>query len=558
VLRRLTVRNLAIVEDLDLDLGPGLTVLTGETGAGKSILVDALALLAGGRGASDLVRQGADRLVVAGEFDCDRPVRDLLEEAGLPSVGDFLLVRRELSADGRGRAFVEDEPAAVRTLARLGERLVSIQGQSSEKELVDPDAPLELLDAFADAVSEREGVLQAAAAWASAREALAKLAASRRDRSTRLDTIEFQIGEIEATSPGENQEEEDLAYERERLLHADRIRRAAETALEALSEGEPSAADRLGEAARAFGELAAIDPREAARLEEVEDIKRRVADLAAAARDAAHGIEADPERLTAIESRLEKLARLKRKYGPSLADARARLEELRAEREELANIDDALDRRQREDGATRNAFLAAASALSAKRRAAAPRFSAAVERELGGLALEKARFRIELSSVSEEEPRKTGLERASFLFQPNPGEPERPLERIASGGELSRLQLAVNSVGAARGRRRRTLVFDEVDAGIGGRTAESVGRKLRKLAERDQVFCVTHVPQIAALADRHFRAEKTETRGRTTAAVRRLEGNARVAEIARMLAGEKVPETALRHARELLAQASNG
>jgi DNA repair protein RecN (Recombination protein N) len=557
VLRRLTIRNLAIVEDLDLELGPGLTVLTGETGAGKSILVDALALLAGGRGASDLVRQGADRLVVAGEFDCDRPVRELLEEAGLPTDGAALLVRRELAPDGRGRAFVEDEPAAVRTLARLGERLVSIQGQSSEKDLVDPDAPLELLDEFAGAASERETVAQAADAWASAREALAKLEASRRDRSARLDTIEFQIGEIEAASPGEH-EEEDLAYERERLLHADRIRRAGETALEALSEGEQSAADRLGEAARAFGELAAIDPREAARLEEVEDIKRRVADLAAAARDAATGIEADPERLTAVESRLEKLSRLKRKYGPSLADARARLEELRAEREELANIDDALGRRQREESAARDTFGTAAAALSAKRRAAAPRFSAAVEKELGGLALEKARFRVALSPAGDGEPRKTGLERASFLFQPNPGEPERPLERIASGGELSRLQLAVHSVGAARGGRRRTLVFDEVDAGIGGRTAESVGRKLRRLAERDQVLCVTHVPQIAALADRHFRAEKTEVRGRTIAAVRLLDGKERVAEIARMLAGEKIPETAMRHARELLAQAKEG
>jgi DNA repair protein RecN (Recombination protein N) len=557
VLRRLTVKNLAIVEDLDLDLGPGLTVLTGETGAGKSILVDALALLAGGRGASDLVRQGAERLVVAGEFDCDRPVRELLEEAGLPSDGDVLLVRRELSPDGRGRAFVEDEPAAVRTLARLGERLVSIQGQSSEKELVEPDAPLELLDAFAGAVSEREAVSRAAEAWSSAREALEKLEASRRDRSARLDTIEFQIGEIEAVSPGED-EEEDLAYERERLLHADRIRRAGETALEALSEGEPSAADRLGEAARAFGELAAIDAREAPRLEEIEDIKRRVADLAAAARDAANGIEADPERLTAVESRLESLARLKRKYGPSLADARRRLVELRAEREELANIDDTLERRQREQAAARDAYLAAAAALSSKRRVAAARFSTAVEKELGGLALEKAKFRVALSPVSGEEPRKTGLERASLLFQPNPGEPERPLERIASGGELSRLQLAVHSVGAARGRSGRTLVFDEVDAGIGGRTAESVGRKLRKLAERDQVFCVTHVPQIAALADRHFRAEKTEARGRTTAAVRLLEGKERVAEVARMLAGEKVPDTALRHARELLAQAGNG
>jgi DNA repair protein RecN (Recombination protein N) len=557
VLRRLTIRNLAIVEDLDLELGPGLTVLTGETGAGKSILVDALALLAGGRGASDLVRQGADRLVVAGEFDSDVLLRELLEETGLPSDADALLLRRELASDGRGRAFVEDQPAAVRTLARLGELLVSIQGQSSEKELVDPEAPLEFLDAFAEAASERGAVALAAQAWASARETLAKLEASGRDRTARLDTIEFQIGEIEAISPGEK-EEDDLAYERERLLHADRIRRAGETALEALSEGEPSAADRLGEAARAFGELAAIDPREAARLDEVEDLKRRVADLAAAARDAATAIEADPDRLTAVESRLEKLSRLKRKYGPSLDDARARLRELRAERDELANIDDALDRRQGEEGAARDVFRRAAAALSAKRTAAAPRFSAAVEKELGGLALEKARFRIALSPAGDKEPKKTGLEHASFLFQPNPGEPERPLERIASGGELSRLQLAVHSVGAARGGRRRTLVFDEVDAGIGGRTAESVGRKLRRLAERDQVLCVTHVPQIAALADRHFRAEKTERRGRTIAAVRLLDGKERIAEIARMLAGEKIPETALRHARELLAQAKEG
>jgi DNA repair protein RecN (Recombination protein N) len=554
VLRRLTVRNLAIVEDLDLDLGPGLTVLTGETGAGKSILVDALALLAGGRGASDLVRQGADRLVVAGEFDCDRAVRELLDEAGLRPEGDVLLVRRELSADGKGRAFVEDEPAAVRTLARLGDRLVSIQGQSSEKELVDPDAPLELLDSFAGAEADRGEVAAAAAGWAAAREAREKLESSRRDRSARLETIEFQIREIEAAAPDEREEEE-LAFERERLRHADRIRRAGATALEALSEGEPSAADRLGEAARAFGELASIDPRESARVEEIEDVKRRVADLAAAARDAASGIDADPDRLTAVESRLEKLSRLKQKYGPTIADARSLLERLRGERGDLANIDDALDRRQREEQSARETYRSAAERLSRKRNSAAPAFSGAVEKELSGLALEKARFRIALTAAEDGEPRRTGLERASFLFQPNPGEPERPLERIASGGELSRLQLAVHSVGAARAGRSRTLVFDEVDAGIGGRTAESVGRKLRKLARRDQVLCVTHVPQIAALADRHFRAEKKEIRGRTIAAVVLLDGKERVAEIARMLAGEKVPTTALEHARELLSAA---
>jgi len=555
VLRRLTVRNLAIVEDLELELGPGLTVLTGETGAGKSILVDAVALLAGGRGSADLVRQGSDRLVVAGEFEPDRSVREILEEAGL-TAEDVLLVRRELSPDGRGRAFVDDQPAAVKTLARLGERLVSIQGQSSERELVDPDAPLELLDAFADAGEERESVAGAAAAWTEARAARESLETSRRDRSARLETIEFQIGEISAVSPDER-EEEDLVFERGRLLHADRVRTAGETALAALSEGEASAADRLGEAARAFAELAAIDPRESARVEEVEEVKRRVADLAAAARDSASGIESDPDRLTAIETRLEKLSRVKRKYGPTLADARALLEKLRSERDELANVEDALDRRKRAEDAARAAYRNAAAALSQKREGAASRFSAAVQKALSGLALEKARFRVALSREEEDSPRRAGFERAVMMFQPNPGEPERPLDRIASGGELSRLQLAVQSVAASRGGRRRTLVFDEVDAGIGGRVAESVGKRLRALAERDQVLCVTHVPQIAALADRHFRAEKVESRGRTTAKVRLLDEKERVAEIARMLAGEKVPETAVRHARELLAQAGN-
>jgi DNA repair protein RecN (Recombination protein N) len=290
-------------------------------------------------------------------------------------------------------------------------------------------------------------------------------------------------------------------------------------------------------------------------MEEAEEVKRRITDLAAAARDAAAGIESDPDRLAGVESRLEKLSRVKRKYGPTLADACSLLERLRSERDELTNVEDALDRRRCEEEKLGSAYRSAAAKLTVKRTEAAPRFSAAVERELGSLALEKARFRVALETVTEDGPRKTGRERAALLFQPNPGEPELPIERIASGGELSRLQLAVQSVAAAKAAPRRTLVFDEVDAGIGGRTAESVGKKLKALAARSQVFCVTHVPQIAALADRHFLAEKSEAGGRTVAAVRLLEGKERVAEIARMLAGEKVPETAVRHARELLSQA---
>ncbi len=553
MLRRLTVKNLAIVEELELELGRGLTVITGETGAGKSILVDALTLVAGGRGSADLIRQGAARLSVAAEFDADAAVRALVSEAGLPDA-DRLLLRRELTPDGRGRAFVEDEPASVRTLARIGERLVAIQGQSSEQELTGAGAALELLDAFAKVDRERGAVAAAAARWSEAGDRLASLEGSRRQREERLEMLDFQVREIEAVAPGEA-EESDLPAERERLLHADRIRGAGVAALEALSEAEGSAADRLGEAARAFAELAGIDARLAPHRDEAEDLKRRIADLAAAARDAAAGIEADPSRLTAVESRLEQFARLRRKYGATVTEILARLADLREERSELSNVEDALERRRREAALAEAAYRSEAAALSSRRHAAAGRFSTAVQKELRGLALESARVRVDLEALAPDAPRAGGLERAVFLFAPNPGEPERPLEKIASGGELSRLQLAIRSVASGRAGGGRTLVFDEVDAGIGGRVAEVVGRKLRDLADHDQVLCVTHVPQIAALAGAHYLAEKRQIGRRTVVRVRRLDGQERVAEIARMLAGETVPDTALRHARTLLEAA---
>ncbi len=548
------VKNLAIVEDLEMELDGGLTVITGETGAGKSILVGALELLAGGRGSSELLREGAARLSVAGEFDSDGAMQQLLAAAGLSGSSDTILLRRDFSVDGKGRAYVEDQPAAVRTLARLADRLVEIHGQNSERELTDREAPLELLDAFARAEEEAEATAAAARDWGQTRVALVKLQASRRDRSARLDLLDFQIREIGEAAP-DAKEEEELSRERDRLLHADKIRRAGEAAFAALSEEEGSAADRLGEAAKAFAELVAIDSRERAHLEEAEELKRRIADLAAAARDAATGIESDPDRLTRIESRLEKLSRLTRKYGVSLGQLQELLGRLKEEREELGNLEDSVEHRERDEKQARKRYAQAAAALSQKRRLAAGKFSAAVEKELRTLAMEKARFRVSLEAIEEEEPRASGRETATFLFAPNPGEPEKPVEKIASGGELARLQLAIRSVAAVRGGRGRTLVFDEVDSGIGGRTAEVVGRKLRALARQDQVLCVTHVAQIAALADRHFRAEKAEVGGRTVAQVRRLEGPERVAEIARMLAGEKIPETAVKHARTLLAQA---
>ena len=552
MLRDLTIRNLAIVEDLSLELGEGFTAITGETGAGKSILVDALTLVSGGRGSADLLRHDADRLTVSARFDrIDGRLR--LDEAGIDAPDGEIVVRREIGADGKGRAFVNDEAVAAKTVAAIGERLVAIHGQGGERRLLAAETAIDLVDAFGGLAAEAEDVARIAGEWRAAARRRDELAASRRDRDRRLDLLGFEIAEIDgATLDG--LDEEALATERNLLLHADRVRQLGESASAALSEDEGSALDRIGEAHRAAAELARIDASFSAVEAEIAEIKARASDVAAEVARAASRVEADPERLAEADDRLAKLARLKKKYGASVPEILAYRAAAAAERETLTNLDDSLEALERQGAALLAAYDAAAAALSAARRESARRLSAAVRRELAELAMEKARFRIELADAEERVPAR-GRDRGEILFSGNPGEPERPLAKIASGGELSRVQLAIESVmlSGRRTRGPRTLVFDEVDAGIGGRIAEVVGRKLASLAESDQVLCVTHVPQIAARAGRHLRAVKRVASGRTRAAVEELTGEARVEEIARMLAGATVTPTARAHARALLA-----
>ena len=554
MLRDLSIRNFAIVENVTLALGEGFTAITGETGAGKSILVDALTLLSGGRASAEMLRHDSERMSVAARFDAPEEVRGILEEAGVPAEGD-LLVRREMGADGRGRAFVNDEPATARTVTRLGEALLAIHGQGGERRLLDPDAALDLLDDSPDLGALAARVRKAAGELAAAEAKMSELEASRRDRDRLLDRHRYEAQEIESARL-EGTDEEALSSERNRLLHADRIRQLGESACSELSEDEGSAADRLGAAHKFLSELARIDSGFGEAERECADLKARVSDLAAVARDAAASIESDPGRLAELEDRLARLQRLKQKYGATVAEILAYRDRAASEAEALANIDDSLDRLRRESDRARESYFEAARDLSARRKDAASRLSGDVRRELAELAMDKAKFRIDLAERPDPvTPR--GLDRAEMLFTANPGEPERPLSKVASGGELSRVQLAIES--ACLRRRKappRTLIFDEVDAGIGGRVAEVVGRKLKALAGRDQVLCVTHVPQIAALADRHFRAVKTVAGGRTRASVEELAGEERNEEIARMLAGEKVTATARDHARELLRPVS--
>jgi DNA repair protein RecN (Recombination protein N) len=551
VLRDLTIKNLAIVEDLSLSFEPGFSVITGETGAGKSILVDAIDLLAGGRASSEMLRHDADRMVVVGRFDPSRGARAGLGEAGIASDGDVVL-RREMGADGRGRAFVNDEPVSARLVSKIGDALLTIHGQGGEKTLLDPETALDRLDEFAGLGELAGRVADLAASAAEIERRRRDLLESRKDRDRRLDLLRFEVGEIdEARLEGED--EEALLSERNRLLHADRIRQLGETALQALTEAEVSAADRVGEAWRSLAELARIDASFAEAERGASELKDRISELSRAAREAATAVESDSERLTRLETRLEKLSRLKKKYGRDITEILAHRRDAGEELDRLAGLEDSLEALEKEAGRAVSDYEGAAGDLSARRSSAVRQFSAAVQRELDELAMEKARFRLALSPRTEALSAR-GREKGEMLFAPNPGEPERPLSKIASGGELSRVQLAVESAAARRRPRRggRTLIFDEVDAGIGGRVAEVVGRKLKALSGDDQVLCVTHVPQIAALADAQFAAVKDFSRGRTRARVRKLGPEERIEEIARMLAGEKITTTARQHARVLL------
>ena len=554
MLRDLSIKNLAIVEDLRLELAGGFTVVTGETGAGKSILVDALTLAAGGRGSTDMLRHEADRLVVSARFDGIETLLRSLDDAGIVADGGEIVIRREIGADGRGRAFINDEAVAARTVARVGERVVAIHGQGGERQLLDPETAIDLVDAFGGLTADADAVAGHAREFRRTEERKEQLAASRRDRDRRLDLLRFEIAEIDAAGLS-GIDEEAMTSERNLLAHADKVRQLGENAAGALSEEEGSAADRLGEASRAIAELARIDGSFGDAEAEIGELKARASDLAGIVIRRASGIESDPERLAELEDRLVKLGRLKKKYGATAAEILAYRDRAVADRDTLENLDDALGDLENRCSSLLIAYDRAAKTLSEKRREAAEKFGAAVRRELSELAMEKARFRVELTA-EEERVSPRGRERGEILFSGNPGEPERGLSKVASGGELSRVQLAIESVMLSRRRARsggRTLVFDEVDAGIGGRIAEVVGRKLASLARLDQVLCVTHVPQIAARADRHLRAVKRVSGGRTRAAVEDLSGEERVEEIARMLAGESVTPTARAHAKALLS-----
>lgn len=582
MLTSLRVQDLAVLEDVEVSFEEGLTVLTGETGAGKSLVVDALALLSGERADASLVRSGAEKAVVEGAFLCDgAEVARVLADAGLredaEAPGPFeVVVRREVGAAGKGRLFLDGSPAPLKTLQEIAPKLLVLYGQAEARELLDPAAPRELLDRFAGLAEKGVAVSAAHGFWRAADAERRRVAGAAEGRGTKLELLEFQIREIDAVKPLDG-EEAALQREKGTLASVEKRGRLLADAVSALESEDGGALTALASLRKTFQALAELDAASAERLAAVEDLVDRVSDLAASTSRDLERLEADPERLAHVAERLDAMAKLKRKYGPEIADVIATRERLGRERDELADLEGALRKAEAAADAAFETYRKAALDLSAARAAAAPRLAESVVRHLKDLAFLSASLSVDVTRRPD--PASAfraggesvafgahGIDVVALAFAPNPGEPPRPLMRIASGGELSRVQLAVAAAlaesEAADPKRKaterkggpvRTFVFDEVDAGVSGRTAEAVGRKLRTLAGREQVLVVTHLPQVAAAGDRHLAVSKEAAKGRTRTRVEALDAAGRVDAIAAMLAGAEVGEAARKQAKALLS-----
>lgn len=554
MLVELVVENLAVVERLRLRLHPGLNALTGETGSGKSLVVDALGLLFGGRASAELIRSGALRAFVSGIFTlpADDALRTLLDTAGIEPEQGELLVEREVLAGGKSRAFVASRPVTISLLKDLAPFLGDIHGQHDQQKLFSSDAQREILDSAWDSAARLEKLSALYRDWQAARRELDELIRSEQETLRMADLWRMQSQEIEATGPqpGEDQQ---LENERRILRNVAKLSENVSAAYDALSESERSAASSIAHALKWLEELAPIDENLASLVETLRPAQISVNEVSHDLRHYLGSLEADPGRLEHVESRLAQLEKLKRKYGNTLEEI---LEFLATVQSKLSSVALSNERRAAiESAIEKSAQLYRESARETRdfRRRAARQLEKKIEHELGSLAMKGTRFRVEFAEAP---PAAHGIDSIQFRVSANVGEELRPLDKVASGGELSRIALALKTctVPAAAPDVPRTLVFDEVDSGVGGAAAESVGRRLKKIAMGNQVLCVTHVPQIAGFADHHMVVSKSEQKGRTVVAVEPLEGAARVREIGRMLSGQRLSEEALRHAERLIEE----
>jgi DNA repair protein RecN (Recombination protein N) len=560
VLAELRLENYAVIDNLAVEFASGLNLLTGETGAGKSILIDALALLLGDKASTDVIRTAADRAVITAVFEVDeragRIVARILEANGIdPSDEDeSIILRREIAVGGKGRVFINNQPATVGVLRQLAPYLATIHAQNESIVFFDGAARLDLLDVFAGA--QLDAVGEAFAKWKSTAHRIEELQHGEQERLRLLDLWTFQKREIEDAKL-QSGEDERLETEKRVLANAEKIYSAAMNAFDLLYEGSASTSSSLRTAQKHIEELSRYEPKFREALAAIDTARISVEDVGATLRDYAGGIQASPEHLAEVEDRLAALDRLKRKYGPTLGDVIHHAEEVSRKLSEMENKDEILAQLRGELAQAAQEYLHEARTISKKRYDAARKLEKLVEAEINDLAM-KSDFHIEVSGTDEAGNwTASGFDQVLYMISTNPGEPLRRLEHIASGGELSRVMLALKaSVEAAQGKKKtgaqRTLVFDEIDTGIGGRAAEAVGKKLKALSRANQVLCVTHLPQIATFADHHYLIEKKSSADRTRAAVRLITGEERTEEVARMLSGAKLTETSRKHAEQML------
>ena len=576
MLVELRAENYAVIDHAIASFGPGLNLLTGETGAGKSILVDALALLLGGKGSGELVRHGAEKAALSCVFESTPGAEAILEANGIDAEGAEIILRREIFSNGKGRVFVNNQPATVQVLKLLAPELALVHAQTESLSSFDQSQQRLLLDRFAGI--SLDAVSGAHARWHTAANKLNDLLHGEQDRLRMVDLWSYQAKEIEQAhlDPGED---EALETEKRVLANAEKLYAAAMSAFDSLYEGSSSAEAALRAGIRNVEELARYDQRFSESAQQLASARATISDIASALRDYAESINASPDRLAEIEDRLALLDRLKKKYGKTVAEVIAFGEDVARKLSEVEDRDEILKALRAELEQAAAAYRKAAAALTAERQTAAAKLAKLAEAQINSLAM-KTRFQVAVTSAEQgtreqaskgakideensfENPHWTseGWDSVEYLISTNPGEPLKPLVEIASGGELSRvllaLKVAVEDGSSAKSKKKttpRTLVFDEIDIGIGGRAAEAVGQKLKALARAQQVLCVTHLPQIAAFADQHLAVEKREKDGRTQTRIRVLDDRSRTHEVARMLSGAKVTDTSLQHAAQMIA-----
>jgi DNA repair protein RecN (Recombination protein N) len=548
MLTDLTIKNVAIIDTLHIAFRPGFTVLTGETGAGKSIIIDAVGLIMGGRASSDLIRSGEEEATVEALFDISArsEIKAHLADSGLDA-DDELLIKRTLSRSGKNRVFINGNMATLALLGEFAPRLINIYGQHDSQTLLKPDNHLKLLDAYAGLDGQRSAFAEGFRRVAGLRDTIAGLDTAEREAGQRLDLLTYQSDEI-ARAELKNGEEEQLEEQRLLLANAEKLACGSNDAFERLYGGDGAILGQLRRISSTITELATIDPALQGAATTLEGSFLQLEDAAITLRNYASRIEADPAMLQHIDDRLDLIGRLKKKYAQDIAAILDYKTTIDAELKSLGDLQHNREELEAAYAEAQEQLKTLGAALTQARKTGAVQLKTVLEAEVHELAMKGAIIEPQLEPLAE--PRSSGCEKVEFLFSPNPGETPKPLARIASGGELSRLMLAIKQV--LPDSDVPTLIFDEVDTGISGATSELVGRKLANVAARQQVLCITHLPQVAVFADQQLRVEKLIEAGRTATRVRELAWHERPHEVARMLAGTTVSESALKHAAEML------